>query len=286
MPQQNYTIRQATLRELEIMVNWAAQEGWNPGLSDAESFYRADPSGFLIGYLDKEPIACISAVSYENEYAFIGFYIVKENYRGYGYGIQIWNRAMEHLSQHKNIGLDGVVAQQENYKKSGFVLAYGNIRFEATVSHQNDISNNYHVIPIQTNLWEAISKYDKEIFGHERVSFLKSWLNQPHGLALCIMEHQQVKGYGVIRKCRVGYKIGPLFCDDEKIADALYQALIKYAKIGEKVFLDVPEVNDMAVQLAQKYNMQKSFETARMYTNLTVEYPVNKVFGVSTFELG
>jgi hypothetical protein len=32
-----------TQPELRIAVDWAADEGWNPGLNDAACFYAADP---------------------------------------------------------------------------------------------------------------------------------------------------------------------------------------------------------------------------------------------------
>lgn len=284
--QMKYTIKKADRAEVQIMTDWAAGEGWNPGFDDAESFYNTDPNGFFIGYLGDEPISCISAVSYGNEYSFIGFYIVKEAYRGKGYGIQIWNHAMKHLSSNQNIGLDGVVAQQENYKKSGFVLAYQNIRFEYIVPAGKKEYRNKNIIPISNEIPVSVFDYDLKIFGHKRTSFLKSWLTQLNGITLQYIDNQPVKSIGVIRKCGIGYKIGPLYCEDENIAEAMFLALLNYVKEGEKVYLDVPEINQKAVQLAEKYDMQKSFETARMYTNLTREYPVNKVFGVSTFELG
>ncbi len=41
------------------------------------------------------------------------------------YGVEPWN-------SWRTIGLDGVLAQQENYRKSGFQLAYRNIRYCGT----------------------------------------------------------------------------------------------------------------------------------------------------------
>ncbi len=43
--------------------------------------------------------------------------------------MQIWNAALDYLKG-RNIGLDGVIAQQENYQKVGFKLAYRNIRYQ------------------------------------------------------------------------------------------------------------------------------------------------------------
>ena len=46
-----------TQQEVATAIEWAAAEGWNPGLHDAACFYAADPSGFLVGLLEDEPIA-------------------------------------------------------------------------------------------------------------------------------------------------------------------------------------------------------------------------------------
>ena len=121
----------ATRAELDLMVEWAAGEGWNPGLADADCFHAADPAGFLVGRLDDEPIGCISVVTYEPAFAFLGFYIVKPALRGQGHGLRLWQAGMARL-ENRVVGLDGVIAQQENYKRSGFVLAHRNIRFGGT----------------------------------------------------------------------------------------------------------------------------------------------------------
>src|SRR5262245_52787924 len=114
-----YGIRTMTSGEIDFAIDLAAAEGWNPGLHDAANFHAADPAGFLVGVLDGEPTACISAVSYDGSFGFIGLYIVAPRHRGKGHGLAIWNAAMQRLAGH-TVGLDGVVAQQENYRRSGF----------------------------------------------------------------------------------------------------------------------------------------------------------------------
>ncbi len=89
MENSNFQIRIMTRNDLDIAVSWAAKEGWNPGLHDAECFYQTDPQGYFMGFIDNDPIGCISAVSYGKDFGFLGFYIVKPEYRRKGYGIQI-----------------------------------------------------------------------------------------------------------------------------------------------------------------------------------------------------
>ena len=94
----DYIVRPMVRAELDLAVDWAADEGWNPGLHDAGAFWTTDSNGFFAGMLDNRMIGCISAVRYGDSYGFIGFYIVSPEYRGQGRGLQLWNRAVDFLA--------------------------------------------------------------------------------------------------------------------------------------------------------------------------------------------
>jgi hypothetical protein len=99
------------------------------------------------------------------------------------------------------------------------------------------------------------------------------------------MVQGELAGYGVIRRCREGFKIGPLFADGPDWAAALFHALIAQVS-GQVFYLDVPEVNKAAIALAEGHGMTRVFETARMYTQTPPALPLDRIFGVTTFELG
>jgi len=278
-----FNIRVMGRQEIDLAIDWAAKEGWNPGLHDADCFYTADQTGFLIGLLEDEPIVIISVVKYGTTFAFLGFYIVKPEYRGKGYGIQIWNAGMDSLTG-RTVGLDGVVAQQENYKKSGFKLAYRNIRFEGISKKTSQFSPN--IIPLSSIPFEELCEYDKPFFPDDRKDFLKCWINQPESSSLAIKQNGELNGYGVIRTCRNGYKIGPLFADNAELAGNLFIALTASVPEGSQIFIDTPEVNKNAVDMAKRYGMNISFETARMYRGEFPNLPVDKIYSVTSFELG
>src|SRR5579871_2246741 len=120
-------IRRMTEADLALALEWAAAEGWNPGLHDARSFYVADPQGFLLGELDGAPVGSVSAVRYDAVFGFLGLYIVRPEFRGRGFGLKLWRAALDCLGD-RIVGLDGVVGQQDNYRRSGFALAFRNIR--------------------------------------------------------------------------------------------------------------------------------------------------------------
>ncbi|HWQ25860.1 MAG TPA: GNAT family N-acetyltransferase [Chlorobaculum sp.] len=282
-PISDYKIRTMKRHEVDMAVEWAATEGWNPGLEDAECFYRADPEGFLVGLLGDEPVSTISVVRYGDDFGFLGFYIVRPEYRGLGLGIRIWNAGLARLGG-RSVGLDGVVAQQNSYRKSGFTLAYRNIRymgFGGGENRQHPGISHLGLFP-----FEEVLTYDQPFFPADRKSFLECWINRCGGAALGIQENGVLAGYGVIRPCRSGYKIGPLFADRPDLAESLYCALKCSIPEGSPLFLDIPEINPGAQALVQRHNMTVVFETARMYKGKTPTMPLHRIFGVTTFELG
>jgi hypothetical protein len=272
-----------TRREIDVAVDWAAAQGWNPGLHDANCFHAADPGGFLIGLLGDEPVATISVVKYGASFGFLGFYIVKPAYRGQGYGIRIWNSGLASL-EGRVVGLDGVVDQQENYRKSGFVPAYRNIRYQG--SGVGSAKGRAEIVPLSTLPFDEVSAYDRPFFPDSRVPFLKCWIAPPQGCALGFVRDGSLAGYGVLRACRSGFKIGPLFADDPEIAESLFHALQENVPGDAPVFLDTPAVNAAAVDLAEHHNMTAIFETARMYAGRSPDLPLHRLFGVTSFELG
>ncbi len=280
-----YHIRPMTQPEVHrLAVEWAAAEGWNPGLHDADAFFATDPAGFLVGELGDEPIGCISAVSYGGAFGFIGFYIVQPAFRGQGYGILLWQKALEKLAG-QPVGLDGVFAQQANYARAGFVFAYSNLRFEFS-GEKPTVLPAENVVPLASVPLPDLLAYDLGCFPTERPAFLQAWLRLPESHGWAVVENGRLRGYGVIRRCRVGYKIGPLFADDLAVARTLWRRLVAGTAPGERVYLDVPEINAPGLRLTEELGMKKVFGTARMYLGPAPAFDVDRVFGVTSFELG
>jgi ribosomal protein S18 acetylase RimI-like enzyme len=272
-----------TQQEVATAIEWAAAEGWNPGLHDATCFHAADPKGFLVGLLEDEPVATISVVKYGASFGFLGLYIVKPAHRGQGYGMQLWNAGLAYLGQ-RTIGLDGVVEQQANYRRSGFELAYRNIRYQGTGG--GHVPKDSRIVPLSSMLFDDVNAYDRLCFPADRAAFLNCWIHQPHSTALGILRNSKLAGYGVIRAARSGYKIGPLFADDPELAEALFNRLAAGVPRDVAVYLDTPETNPAAVALAERRGMTVVFETARMYSGVAPDLPMRRLFGVTTFELG
>lgn len=283
-----FTIRPMRLEDLQRALDWAREEGWNPGVDDAAAFRIADPDGFLMGFLDDEPVAAISVVAYSTGFGFLGLYLCRPEHRGKGYGWRLWQAGLKRLDTVMpggTVGLDGVVAQQDNYARTGFVRAHRNIRYGGV--SMVDTPADPRLARIGQGFFATVRDYDRDVFRAPRTAFLKNWLAPDAGsrVGFALVEDGNLLGYGAIRACDEGFKIGPLFAEDETSADILFRALAGQVK-GQTVYIDPPEPNEAACSLAERYDLSPVFETARMYRGANPDLPLDRIFGITTFELG
>ncbi|KTD59080.1 GNAT family N-acetyltransferase [Legionella shakespearei] len=279
----HYRIETMSKGEVQTAVDWAAREGWNPGLQDAYCFYQTDPHGFFAGKLNGQIIAVGSAVVYDDDFAFCGFYIVDKAYRDKGYGLELTEHRLEYIGR-RNAGIDGVMTMLDKYARIGYQFAHNNARYQLD-SLDEPVLADPHIVPLDTIDFSQLSAYDRLHFPTLRPQFLKCWIHQKQGLALGYVAENQLKGYGVIRACQQGFKIGPLFADSPKIANILLSNLAHYSK-SNVIFLDIPENNPSAVDLVNHYKMTKVFATARMYLKEEPRLAIKQIYGITSFELG
>src|SRR5262249_52957564 len=140
------------------------------------------------------------------------------------------------------------------------------------------------VIALTDVPFAAVEADDATVFPASRTAFLRAWIGAPKHVGRALVRDGKLAAWGVIRPCRTGHKIGPLVADDRAAAEAVLGALLADTDGG--IFLDVPSINRDAVALAQDLGLTPVFETARMYTGAIRPLRLERVFGVTTFELG
>jgi GNAT superfamily N-acetyltransferase len=269
-------------RAARVAVAWAAAEGWNPGVDDDRRFLAADHDAFIGFELDGEIAGTVSCTLYGPAYAFIGFYIVREDLRGRGIGSQLFDLALDR-AEGRVVGLDAELEQEALYAGRGFVLADRNERWRGVgggvrppgLSDLDEVD------------YDELERYDDRVFGVPRRDFLRAWaLERPHGQALVRFVDGAMRGYGILRACREGSKIGPLFADDPDTAAVLLAGLRAGAGDGTPIFLDAPRTNPDALALASAQLDAPVFETARMYRGGRPPEDSRRVFGLTTLEFG
>lgn len=271
--------------ELRRIVDWAAGEQWNPGLHDVDAAHAFDPDGFVAMRRDGEMIGGGSIVSYDGEFGFMGLFIVRPDLRGQGLGTQLWHHRRDRLRSRLRagaaIGMDGVFAMVPFYERGGFRLAYRDLRFEG-IAPSGDVAG---LTPLSDLPFGAIEAYDRRHVASPRSAFLQRWLEQPGSHGAAVVEDGEVVGMAHLRPCRTGFKFGPVHAERPDVAERLIAGLMSRVA-GQQVQLDVPEPNEEGLAIAARFGLAESFGCARMYLGADPGLPVDRIFGVTSFEFG
>ncbi|ARF59930.1 GNAT family N-acetyltransferase [Streptomyces gilvosporeus] len=278
------TVTAATLDDWQHVVQWAADEEWNPGLDDAARFHPTDPAGFFVGRRGDTTLSSLSIVNYSAQYAFLGYYLVHPDHRGRGLGLATWRAAFPHAGA-RTVGLDAVPAQQATYRRAGFTPVYDTLRYRGRPTRTGTPAPPEIVAVTDAHLG-ALTGYDRRCFPADRSAFVHRWLTAPGHTARAYVHDGAIAGYGVIRPARTGHRIGPLFADTPQAAEALFDALTAAVDPAAEVFLDVPGPRHAAHALATAHDLTPRSHTVRMYTGQVPPADHHRTFAVTSLELG
>jgi GNAT superfamily N-acetyltransferase len=281
-------LRQMGPDEVREAVKWADAEGWEPGLTDAEPFFAAGPEGFFAAEVDGRMVATISAVRCSDDIAFLGFYMVDPSVRGTGLGKSLWDEVLARLPGW-TLGGDAVPEQVTNYESEGFRVAYRNARYSS-----DDLERPVN-LPRKTGCrglaaatevdFEALVEFDGSHCFGPRPDFLRLWIEGPgRDSVAAVGPDGSITGFAASRQTSQGHRIGPVFTGDPETARSLILELA--GRAGGRVAVDVPLPNRQAVELLEGLGMSRSFETARIYRGPDPGLPLDRVFGITSLELG
>lgn len=279
----NLFIRNIQLSEMNFPIQLNSLEDRNPGLFDAEYFYRTDPGGFFAAFLDEKPAGCISAVSYGKNYGFIGMHIVLKEFALSPVRDELLKAAMKKL-EGRNIGINCLPSQKEYYESFGFKFAHRIYTFEG-LSHRN-FNVPYDVVSPYLFPFPLLHQFDKKCFPYDRKAFIQFWLSQPKSLIQAVVNDNKYSGYGLFRPCETGYSISPLFSDDCVTAEKILSSLIYYMEPDQPFYMDIPEPNDNALGLADRMEMKKAGESLRMYSISEPDIQLNNIYSFTSSVLG
>jgi GNAT superfamily N-acetyltransferase len=274
-------VTNATRDDWHTVEPWIEQQGWDPGVSDADQFYAVDPAGFFVGRLGSEIVSAIAVVNYDDSFAYLGHYMVRPDHRGRGYGVATWNAAIGHAGS-RTIGLESGEEHLAKYRRSGFADAYRTRHYAGRVK---PTSMPAGVSPVVDCDPVALAAYDAQTFPADRSAFVLGWIDAPGHRAYVRLSDGHLTGYGVIRSAVSGYRIGPLVADSVGDAQALFDALTVGVGSAE-VSLETPLPNAEAAALAESYGLGAVYETVRMYNGPVRPVAHERNFAIASFELG
>ena len=166
--------------------------------------------------------------------------------------------------------------QQDNYRRSGFELAYRNIRYGGTPAGRGRRPSRRRTVP-----FEQLLTLDARLFPAPRPGFLAGWISLPESQALAALDDGELRGFGVRRGAGATDRALRI---DALIAEQLFDGLCE-GIAREPIFLDVP--------VAQRGRCagRRARSRAGVRDRPDVHGPgpaieLAQPYGVTTFELG
>jgi GNAT superfamily N-acetyltransferase len=281
-----FVIRSMTREELHLALDWADDEGWNPGIFDAETFHATDDQGFLIGMLGEEKVAMIAAVRYEGDFGHVGFFFLKPEHRDKDYAARMWEAAMQRLAG-CHLSLECLPSAADGYLRAGFQHGQRHIGFRGKGGGPMPTMQQCEKIVSMPMLsLEELVAYDRAFFPTPRLHFWRHWISTPYSTVLGIRENGRLLAFGAMRPCRQGFKIAPLFADTPALAETLFMVMRAQTREDDHLFIDIPATNPNALELAQRHEMERVFETVRLHRQATPPSSLDRIYGMTALPLG
>lgn len=273
------TVRRMTRDDLELALDWARAEGWNPGIDDAAAFFAADPDGFFLKEVAGRPAAAVSVVNHDAAFAFLGLYICHPTFRGQGLGLEVWCAGLAHAGT-RCVGLDGVPEQQSNYARSGFSHLGRTVRYRGRGAGSPTAGTG-----VPTDVKDLIQA-DMQATGIRRRRFSSAWFTGTKTRRThCLSATDPAASFATFRRCAEGIKIGPFHANNPAAAKALLASVP--VEFGDgPLYIDVPDTSPALVEFLKERGFEPVFETARMYSAKPPAAAPPKFYGVATLELG
>ena len=284
-------------KDINQITQWSRNEGFAPGVGDVGIYQHTDRQGLWVGWLDGIAIGCIAGVRYNPSYGFIGLFLVVKEKRGRGYGLQLWNHALDHLIDLPCIGLEAALDRVDDYAGWGFQASsttsrwkyIGNGYIDSNIAHRNIDFDGLSILEGSNIPSEVVQSYDAKREPSPRPHFLSDWLEHSAGKVLALVDEQCLcHGFGRIRPCLLqdgeGWRIGPLLADSPALAEILLRRLV--ADHPGVVLIDSPGKNNFAEPLLRSLGFTEISQTLRMYRGSQPPISMKDVYGLACLELG
>ena len=231
-----FVVRNASLddlRDVAIRLGATAFPEWHVNPSEFSGAYALDPSGAYVGELNGEVISLIICIKYAGHSVFMSAFVVKEEYRGKGYGRQTWDTAWKSLDKNITFGLDSAPGMVLKYETLGFRSVWNTLivvmDLEKVTERFTRVSDSaVSIKPINTIDVTKVVEYDTSIFGTSREGFTRAWITIPGSRGwVAVDERGSIIGYVAVRPVIGGVELslGPLYADSDIVAKLLLKAV-------------------------------------------------------------
>lgn len=280
-------IRKMNPTDLEQAMQLKDAEGWNQTLEDWELLLSGNPEQCLAGLIGGKVKATVTAITYDNQLAWIGMMLVDKSIRGKGIGKLLMRSIIEELGFCPTVKLDATPAGLPVYLKLGFTP-------EATIyrmTGRNERWGNYkqphpNIRGIKSEDLPKILDYDSRIFGVSREGLFRDLLKRSPQSCRLFEKNNSVQGFTMGRTGTRYFQLGPLSADSPQVAIHLLELSLSQLK-DSSVVVDVFQDQVELVSWLQGQGFTIQRELTRMsYGKPFLSSSMQQQFLISGPELG
>ena len=282
-------IRPMTRDELDVVLDWADAEGWNPGLSDADTFWRIDPAGLWAIDVDEVLVGSGATIAHGANHVVIGLVHVRPEHRRQGIATRTFpwlvDGALSRMPPGSTVALDVPDHLHDLAERFGFRPVRRIARMVGRAIETRRGAHSGELRALASVPVDAVVEYDAAHVGALRPDLLETWIHPVGGFGLGVYEGQRLRGMAVMRPARRGYRIGPLFADDPDISEELMGALSRMV-LGHTITLDVPTDNPQALALAARHGLAETSSVVHLELGEVRPAPEGSVYAITSIEIG
>ena len=221
-------------------------------------------------------------------------FFVKKDYQKYGLG-NILSQSTSYYKNIINVTGDAFLPQIDRFCKwSGWQIGTSINRMYIGMADHKHINNSYEEKPdgilLQRFCPDMLLKlkvYDRSVHGLQRDIFLANWVNPDIVTTLVATSGDDIIGYGCIQPDRNSQYLGPLYADDDIVADYILRGLLLSVPDGQVVKYNAYTSmrDNVTAKLFGKVKFDKSQDSCRIFFRDPCYYPLDKIYMLSFYFL-
>jgi len=281
-------LRRLTEPDLQFADDLRAQAGWNQTPADWQRFLKMNREGCFLAEWNGLPAGTATTTTYGTDVAWIGMVLVDEAYRQRGIGRVLLEACIGHLQSRgvRCIKLDATPLGKPVYEALGFQTEWTLARWELTAAISPAAKSDPDIRDWAAGDAARAQELDLAAFGTSRKELLVELARDSRAALVTEAIPRGLTGYGLMRAGSQASYLGPIAAESPDAGKALVDALI--ARCGaEKIYWDIPDLNDAALDWAGNYGFSRQRTLTRMFLgeNVAVGNPLLQ-YGLAGPEVG
>lgn len=248
-------IRTLKEHELSLLFEYAKLEKWDTEESHTLALYKTHPNDFFIAHEDGKILGFIVAIKHSSAFGFISSFLVLKEFRGQGFGMQIFDFALKHL-QGCQIALDSIVDKTELYEKAGFKGYFDVVTYSFVTGSVNLPSSTLQTID-----------FDENQTVYENNNYLNYMMQNKEVNYRAIKNSALVSSYAFTFKYRDGYKIHIESTDINEAITLFFRLTDEFEK-KTKIYLQASKLSPLLLAMVEALHMNETSRFIRMYNKI------------------